>query len=166
MTYDHAARARWRQDCLEARGGTVPASAQRTNLSYRQSYQFNAFNNLKQRNNLHRGVENWYGQSNNLSYTYQNDRITNQNWLYDADGRVLQSAAPDDWATSAYDARGLLIRHNVNDNYSSSYGAIQRFYNGDGREVKRGKINYAANPEATQWPYGSWTEDEPKNSQY
>ncbi len=113
------------------------------------------------RNNLHWGIDSWYGQNNNLSYTYQNNRITNTGWTYDADGRVTQSATPDDPATSTYDARGLLIKHHVSDNYSSSYGTIHRFYNGDGREVKRGKVNYAEIYDATQWPLGNWTEEEP-----
>ncbi len=158
--YDQLGRIKEGKTGLEARGGSVTTN-QSTDLPYRQSYAFNEFNNMTARNNLHWGTENWYGQANNLSYTYQNNRITNTGWQHDADGRVTQSFPPDDWATSTYDARGLLIKHHVNDNFSSSYGTIQRFYNGDGREVKRGKVNYAEIYDATQWPLGTWSEEEP-----
>lgn len=144
--YDHAGRIKQAKTGLEARTtNTVPAQDQDTDLPYRQSYAFNAFNNMTTRNNLHWGIDNWGGQSNNLSYTYQNNRIANTGWQYDADGRVVQSAAPDDYTASIYDARGLLITHKGNDSYSTTHSKIQRFYNGDGREVKRKKIDYAEN---------------------
>lgn len=73
------------------------------------------------RNNLHWGTETWYGQSNNLSYTYQNNRITNSGWQYDADGRVLTAAPPDDYAYLTYDARGLVVTHRSTSFHDSSH---------------------------------------------
>lgn len=131
QTYDHLGRIKEAKTGLEARGGTVPAIERGTQLPYRQSYEFNAFNNLKQRNNLHWGIDEWNGQNNNLSYSYRNNRIEGAGWTYDADGRNLQSAAPDDFATSVYNAAGQMVRSQI-----EQTDAI-RFYDGNGREVKR-----------------------------
>ena len=65
---------------------------------------------MTQRDNRHWGVDNWQGQSNNLSYDYKNNRIQGAGWSYDADGRNLQTAAPDDYATSVYNAAGQMAR--------------------------------------------------------
>ncbi|MBX3297465.1 MAG: discoidin domain-containing protein [Acidobacteria bacterium] len=158
QTYDHQGRIKAGKSGAEARGQTVDPAQMETQLPYRQSYEFNQFGNMTARNNLHWGREAWYGQNFNLSYTYQNNRITNQDWQYDADGRVKQSAAPDEWGTYTYDARGLLIRSHAGVNIVD----IGRFYDGDGREVKRERtvfvedeINYP------NWPFGYWQVDGP-----
>ncbi len=131
-TYNHLGRVKTGKTEAEARGGTVASGDMATQLPYRQSYSYNEFNNLTQRNNLHWGIDTWNGQSNNLSYTYQNNRITNPNWTYDADGRVLTSSTPDEATNSTYDARGQLTGLQATSD-------INRYYNGDGREAKRRK---------------------------
>ncbi|MGI8469732.1 MAG: hypothetical protein ACR2N3_14905, partial [Pyrinomonadaceae bacterium] len=69
------------------------------------------FDNLTQRNNLHWGIDYWQGNSNNISYAYQNNRITSGiGYVYDADGRITQTGYPDDSAESTYDASGQLVR--------------------------------------------------------
>ncbi|MFN0140530.1 MAG: hypothetical protein ACKVQW_10665 [Pyrinomonadaceae bacterium] len=129
MTYDHAGRIKHGKSSLEASGGTV-ANAE-LSLPYRQSYQFNAFNNLTQRNNLHWGQGSYNNHNFDLNYSYQNDRVTNVGWLHDADGRVTQSNAPDEAEASVYDAAGQLTRiHNVTDS------DIYRHQDGLGRETK------------------------------
>ncbi len=136
QTYDHVGRIKQGKTGLEARGGTVPPVDQSTSLPYRQSYQFNAFGNLTQRLNRHWGQEYWFEQVNNLNYTYRNNRIQGVGWQYDADGRNLQTAAPDDYATSVYNAAGQMVR-------SASYNTdAVRWYDGNGREVKRQTANY------------------------
>ncbi len=149
--YDHVGRVKDAKSGLEAQGTPVTTD-QDTDLPYRQAYTFNGFGNLLGRDNLH------WGTAANIGYTYLNNRITNADWEHDADGRVTRSAAPDDPAVSSYDGRGLLVSQKVIANYSGSFGEIERFYDGDGREVKRKKIDYTPDPYATQWPYGSWTE--------
>jgi len=157
--YDNVGRIKEAKTGAEARGGTVTTS-QDTDLPYRQSFGFDAFSNMTTRNNLHWGVDTWYGQSNNLSYDYENNRITNTGWQYDADGRVTTTAAPDDPATSVYDARGQMIRRTSGGAGSGSSNA-QRFFDGDGREIKRTRMAFVEDPNMNDWPYGTWTEADP-----
>ncbi|MEJ7860895.1 MAG: VCBS repeat-containing protein [Pyrinomonadaceae bacterium] len=149
-TYDNLGRPKTGKTSAEARGGTVVQGEMEANLPYRQSYEFNAFNNMTQRNNLHWGIEQWGGQSNNLSYGYQNNRITNAGWTYDADGRVLNSSAPDDYIESTYDAKGQISRM-----LKQSESDIHRYYEGGGREAKRKKLTYVENQSGS----GSWAEE-------
>ncbi len=149
--YDHVGRIKEGKSGAEASGGNVPVEDMDEQLPYRQSYQYNQYSNMTARTNKHWGVENWYGQNNNLTYTYYNDRIVNQNWLYDKDGRVIQSAYPDDYAISKYDARGLLAKQTID-----ARSELERFYDGDGREIKRKKRNWV---ETQEPPYGSWVAD-------
>ncbi len=114
-------------------------------LPYRQSYQFNAFGNLTQRNNRHWGVESWYGQSNNLSYTYKNNRVQGAGWQYDMDGRNLQTASPDDYASSVYNAAGQMIRSKT-----AQTDALRR-YDGNGREIKRRIANFHETANSLDW---------------
>lgn len=93
----------------------------------------------------------WYNQANNLIY---NDRIVNNYWQHDADGRVTQSAWPDDYTHTTYDARGLISVQNTYPN-SGNQSIIERFYNGDGREVKRKKQQFVEDPISTSPPFGS-----------
>lgn len=156
--YDHAGRVKLGKSSTEASGTTV-TSNQDTQLPYRQTFTHNAFNNMTARDNLHWGVDYWNGVSNNLSYTYANNRITNSYWQYDADGRVTQSSLPDEPATSTYDGRGLLSYHLIQHHHGDQT-EINRYYSGDGREGKRTKRKYTNDPEATSPPYGTWA-DEP-----
>ncbi len=128
-----------------ARGGTVPDASQTTDLPYRQTYQFNAFENLTQRNNRHWGVESWYNQNNNLNYTYSNNRITNSGFTYDADGRNLQTALPDEVATSTYNGAGVMVR-----SVSETTDAT-RTYDGNGGEIKRQTSNYVDDGTTPAW---------------
>ena len=149
-TYDFAGRVKSGKTGAEARGGTVAPADMETQLPYRQSYDFNAFNNMTQRNNLHWGVDYWAGQSNNLSYSYQNNKITNTGWTYDADGRVLESNSPDDYVKSTYDAGGQLTRLE-----KPSETDIYRTLDGGGREAKRKKLTWTVDYNG----YGSWVEE-------
>ncbi len=158
--YDHAGRIKEGKSGAEARGGTVTTN-QSTDLPYRQSYEFNQFDNLTERNNLHWGTDEWYGQSNNLAYTYEDNRITNAGWVYDADGRVLTSTFPDNNTYSTYDARGLIRTYHTMSVFSGSYDTLERYYDGDGREVKREKMNFTEDYEAEAFPWGTWSEDAP-----
>ncbi len=143
--YDHVGRIKEGKSGAEARDGTVPQNEQDTSLPYRQSYQFNAFGNLTQRNNLHWGVESWYGQSNNLSYTYKNNRVQGAGWQYDMDGRNLQTAYPDDYASSIYNAAGQMIRSKT-----AQTDALRR-YDGNGREIKRQTANFYETQNSLNW---------------
>ncbi len=132
IKYDNLGRPAEGKSSMEARGTTAQPSEMEHQLPYRQSYQYDAFNNMTQRNNLHWGIESWYGESNNLNYTYQNNRITNQGWQHDADGRVTASDFPDRYIHMTYDAAGRSIKM-----VRPVEKEIERFYSGEGREVKR-----------------------------
>jgi YD repeat-containing protein len=148
-TYDHSGRIKEAKSGAEARGQTA-AQPLSQNLPFRQSYGYDAFNNLTQRNNLHWGTDNWNGVSNNLSYTYQNNRINDQsnNRQYDSDGRLIASYYEEDNGLYTFDAAGQFTHLS---NPSVEY---YRYYSGDGRETKRGKSAYwedqNGNPHWTQ----------------
>ncbi len=144
--YDNLGRIKTGKSGAEARGGAVAQADMETQLPYRQSYEYNAFNNMTQRNNLHWGIDFWQGESNNLNYTYQNNRITNGGWVYDADGRVLTSGAPDSFSTSVYDASGRLV-------LLQAESSITRYYTGDGREGKRRKQAYTGTANIDETSY-------------
>ena len=143
--YDEIGRIKQGKSGAEARGETVAPEYRETNLPYRQSYGFNAFGNLTQKNNLHWGVDEWGGQSNNLSYTYKNNRIQEPGWNYDADGRNLQTGFPEEYATSTYDAVGQMIR-----SVSPQTDAL-RYYDGEGREIKRKAANLLSTASSSIW---------------
>ncbi len=150
--YDFAGRITEGRSGAEARGLTVAQNDMSAQLPYRQSYQYDAFSNLTQRDNKHWGVDNWYGESNNLSYTYQNNRIAG--YTYDADGRTLVTAYPDEYSEATYEATGQLVRlHNP------SQSDIYRTYDGSGREVKRRKFRWQDNPYSPSSPYGQWVDE-------
>jgi hypothetical protein len=129
--YDHQGRIVEAKSGAEARGQTVSTN-QDTQLPYRQSFQYNPFDNLTQRNNLHWGITSWQGYSNNLSFNYSNNRVTDQYWAYDADGRALNAASGGIGQSLTYDASGLVI--GMTDGFSTE---VARFNGGDGREAKR-----------------------------
>lgn len=129
VTYDHAARPKEGKTGLEARGGTVSDPIQQGgSLPYRQSYGFNAFDNLTQRNNIHWGV------NANLNHTYQNNRIAGDS--YDADGRDTPHGV-------LYDAAGRLTEAPFYDSLAAF--TVRPGYDGDGRETRRsrfGSLNF------------------------
>jgi hypothetical protein len=155
-TYDHMGRPTTGKSSSETRGTDITdQQQQKTQLPYRQSYKFNGFGNLIERNNLHWGVENWGNQANNLSYTYENNKITNSGWQYDADGRATQAVESNSYTHSTFDAKGQMTNM-----ITDGTRETNRFYDGNGREVKRTVSNYVEDPNATTPPYGEW-EDEP-----
>ena len=101
-----------------------------TNLPYRQSYFYNAFDNMTGRDNLHWGVEQ------NIGYAYENNRMAG--WTYDADGRATTARDVSIFQTyQEFDASGRMSR-----TYGDEvHGAvdIEPEYSGDGREEKRRK---------------------------
>ncbi len=128
--YDHTGRIKKAKSAAEATGGTVTQNLH-FYLPYRQSYAFDAFGNMTQRNNLHWGKDEWRGQTLNLNYTYQNNRVVDNGWQHDADGRVTVSAIPDQPTISTYDASGQLVM------VDKPSGKTSRHLDGDGREGKR-----------------------------
>ncbi|MGH8553036.1 MAG: hypothetical protein ACRERS_07055, partial [Methylococcales bacterium] len=55
----------------------------------------------------------------------------------------------------------MLITNLTNDLYSLGNSSVQRFYNGDGREVKRKKFDFTEDPNMTDWPNGTWQNEDP-----
>jgi hypothetical protein len=127
--YDFASRIIEGKSGAEARGETVALLDQATQLPYRQSYNYNVYNQLTQRNNRHWGVESWWEKQNNLNYTYQNNRITNLGNGYDADGRVVFSG--EDNSTATYDSKGEMTRM-----LTPESSDVYRYNDGNGREGK------------------------------
>lgn len=133
--YDHLGRIKEAKSGAESRNQTPDAPLRQT-LPYRQSYQYDAFDNLTQRNNLNWGYSQVDGLRNfNLNYSYnpQNNRVVGIfNWTYDADGRNLYSSRPDENINSTYDAAGKLVKINQID----ANVETMRFFDGTGEEVK------------------------------
>jgi len=152
QTFDHLGRIVAAKSSTEASGTPVTTDLD-TNLPYRQSYDFNAFGNLTQRDNLHWGTDYWDNRLSNLSYTYENNRVTNANWAYDWDGRVIQTSGPDDWSSITYDARGMLkTLHSYHPTITT------RHYDGYGREGKRERSVWVENE--TPPNFGEWQEED------
>ena len=153
IKYDQMGRPKEGKSSAEARGTTITdAEQQKQQLPYRQSYSFNGFGNMTTRNNRHWGIETWYNQNNNLSYSYENNKITNTGWQYDADGRATDAVESNSYISSIYDAKGQLVKIT-----SDNERETNRFYDGGGREGKRTSKNYVENGQGG----GSWV-DEPK----
>ena len=142
MTYDHAGRIKTGKSGLEAHGGTVAQNYMKFDLPYRQSYEFNAFNNMTQRQSMLWGEDYWNG-SFNINRTYQNNRVTSGYWQYDADGRVL---AGDNNSQSTFDSAGQLATYATGNETS-----VVRSYDGDGREAKRNESNFVDNANGGSW---------------
>ena len=136
--------------CSVDNNRTVAQANMKVALPYRQSYTYNAFDNLTARTNLSWGVDYFNGRSFDFTRTYQNDRVTNAGWQYDADGRLL---AGDD-NTATYNAAGQIAIYETSDGETSA----ERKYDGDGREAKRIQSNVT-------WD-GSVSATETKNKYY
>ena len=143
--YDFIGQIKEAKTGLEARGGTVPPLDVETQIPYRQSYNYNVYGELTERNNLHWGKEGWYGTFN-LSYTYQNGRMTNPGYTYDADGRNLSSWEGNNGTYSTYDASGSMSRF-VSWNSSDIY----RYNDGNGRESKRKTVRWIIEPNGSEY---------------
>ncbi len=81
----------------------------------------------------------------NLSYTYKNNRVQGAGWQYDMDGRNLQTAYPDDYASSVYNAAGQMIRS------KTEQTDALRWYDGSGREIKRRTANFHETQTSLDW---------------
>jgi hypothetical protein len=145
-TYDHLGRPETAKSGEEARGGT-PTGTQLGDVPYRQSYQYNTFGNLTERNNLHWGTNNF-----DLDYSYQNNRITNSGYQYDADGREIMGFNTQ----GTYDAAGQVVVYHTW-SAAPSEREIRRYYNGYGREEKRKTKDYVEDGNGN-W---SWVESSP-----
>jgi YD repeat-containing protein len=128
--YDFAGRPVSAKTDEEARGNTQTTLSA---MPYRQSYEYDAFSNITQRNNKQWGddADPVSSASYNLTHTYSNNRVTNTGFSYDADGRQIASASPDPLSYTDYDAAGRAISQ---DNVTLSY-------DGDGAET----VRYSAN---------------------
>ncbi len=143
QTFDHQTRLTQARSGLEANGGEVTdPKDQETQLPYRQSYAYNAFSNMTERDNLNWGTDEWYGTSFDQAFTYVDNRVTGRD--YDADGREISMAEDGQMADSTYDAAGRLIRQYSGDpNHSPGYtDDIYNYYDGDGRALKRLQKDY------------------------
>jgi len=114
--FDHAGRLKSALSGAEARGeGTT------TNRPYNQTYGYDAFGHLSQRN-----VKTWWTGDATISNTYVNNRQQHINWQFDADGRLLNGN--DGYA---YDAAGRNVYVET-----PSLTTATMTYDGDGRQVK------------------------------
>ena len=89
-TYDSAGRIKTGRSGAEARGGTVDPEDMRLQLPYRQSYQFNSFNDLDESTNLHWGETAWGGQGFETKPHVVNGRFSKQDGNTTKDGRTPQ----------------------------------------------------------------------------
>ncbi|MBL8179993.1 MAG: hypothetical protein JNL64_00095 [Blastocatellia bacterium] len=134
FTYDHQGRIK------EAKSGTEAHGTTETDLSklpYRQSYTFNAFDNLKEREST---LWNYTSGDWDFDYTISNNRVA---WAsYDHDGR------------QTYDGEGISLhfdgagRLEATENGNADY-ETQVSRDGNGQELKRKQRTY--NHETNQW---------------
>ncbi|MGH9949444.1 MAG: hypothetical protein ACRD6X_19905, partial [Pyrinomonadaceae bacterium] len=143
MKYDHQGRVVEGKSSGEASGQTVYNLE--ISLPYRQSYAYNAFNNMTVRNNIHWGETAVNGQSLDLEYAYTNNRVSG--WYYDADGRVTSSGYPEVGEGYEYDAAGQLIR-----TYNGEDSDLHRYLDGTGREGKRDTDTCVPHPTQPEQP--------------
>jgi YD repeat-containing protein len=122
--YDHAARIRFAKSGIEASGGTVNDVSTYLFMPYRQSYTFNAFNNMTAREStLWRNEFDWN------SYTsYQNNRESGL--TYDAEGNAVYSNRDD--VNFQYDAGNRTTQ-----TWKSIAYEINSGFDGNGVEIKR-----------------------------
>jgi hypothetical protein len=99
-TFDILARIKTAKSSFEARGET-PTQEQIYDTPYRQSFTFNAFGNLTERDN-----KLWGLNESNFDLLYTNNRLmTGRFNLYDADGRQTR-VQENGIIESKYDSRG------------------------------------------------------------
>ncbi len=81
--------------------------------------------------------KHWGGDANlTTSYNFTNHRVNG--WQYDADGRVTNSAEPgNNNSELSYNAAGQLIFKHDYTALTIREDKLNRYYDGDGREVKR-----------------------------
>jgi hypothetical protein len=150
--YDHVGRINEAKSGAEARGGTA-ATPLTTNLPYRQTYQYDAFNHLRERTNVNWGYDSFSGRDFDLNYNIVNNQVvgfSNYQWTYDADGRNTHGDFPDDYADYTYNAAGKLEKM-----YVSGSSFTERYFDGDGRELK-------SSVSATNWPSANPSDKETK----
>ncbi|MEJ7623796.1 MAG: VCBS repeat-containing protein [Pyrinomonadaceae bacterium] len=147
--YDHQGRLSQAKSSSEADGTTVMADdyQQTQDLPYRQTYGYNAFGDMTSRY-----FKLWGGYANSFGYTasygFSNSRITG--WTYDADGRVTVPAAPEHSSTISYDGAGQMIT-NLEIVADYERDELKRYYDGDGRERKRGDRECRIDPQVSEY---------------
>jgi YD repeat-containing protein len=132
-TYDHQGRIYQAKSSAEASGGTT--SNPYYDRPYLQTYTFDAFDNLQNREN-----KLWNASANTAqNYTFTNNRITNTSspFSYDNDGRVVQTPYTETLTDTTYDAAGRIDLYHSKASPTQQEDKITRHYDGDGREAKR-----------------------------
>lgn len=151
-TYDNVGRVKTASTSFTARGDT-PGESDIYNIPFVQSYTFNAFGNLTERQHAH-----WV--TNNFSYTqsFTNNRLTTGLFnLFDADGRQTKIQENSDIIESSYDAAGHLSLHRRSF-APAGEREVKRHYTGDGREGKRETRNYVE-VEEDEWEWEAWSNE-------
>jgi hypothetical protein len=98
FTYDHQGRIKDAKSAIEADGQT---ETNLENLPYRQTYTFDAFGNITNRQSTLWDYEGGW----NFSHTVTNNRVTGH--VYDADGRVVSTGLTE--THYQYDATGSMV---------------------------------------------------------
>lgn len=120
FTYDHAGRVKQAKSGVEATGGTETDLA---NLPYRQTYTYNAFNQITERDST---IYDHSENSWDYSYTITNNKTTAFN--YDVDKRLTSGEG----TYFVYDASGAMTRSWKSGAHNTNFKR-----DGNGREVTR-----------------------------
>ncbi|MBX3292147.1 MAG: RHS repeat protein [Acidobacteria bacterium] len=139
FSYDHLGRVKDAKSGIEAHGGT---ETDLTKLPFRQTYSYNAFDNLTGRDSTLWDYGDW-----SFSYTMSNNRVAGSG--YDADGREYSSETDDgDVIFFTYNAAGRIVK---TERYYDRYETLLA-QTGDGGEAKRSQRTF--DTELEQW--GDW----------
>lgn len=124
--YDQMGRTVEAKSGANARGETANAES----IPYKQSFSYNAFGNIAQTT-----MEHYASGSHGTAYTFTNNRNTDPNSVYDADGNQTADAE----ASFQYDAAGRMIRSADRDpnNAGQFLPPTVKYFDGTGEEVKR-----------------------------
>ncbi|NOT49243.1 MAG: RHS repeat protein, partial [Acidobacteria bacterium] len=136
FTYDHQARVKDAKSGIEAKGQT---QTNLLHLPYRQSYAFSAVSGLSSREST---LWNYNDGDWDYVYTFTNNLVTNQGYLYDADGQ--QTFGEE--TTFTYDAAGQIIRSARDARNEAEYT-----HDGSGQEGKRSQRAWDS-----QTGWGNW----------
>ena len=123
--YDHDRRITQAFSGAEAR-----SEGPTNNRPYRETMAFDALGHLAGRESKH-----WNGGQVTTTNVYSNNRRTG--WAYDADGRLLQSQAPD--ISYAFDAAGRAVQ--TTSHLSGATVNLTHTFDGDGQILKRYEVD-------------------------
>lgn len=127
-TYDHAARLTQALSGTEARGETPTPGWD----PFKQSYGYNAWGNMTSRTGHH-----WGTNERAFTATYVNDRNTNSQWQYNANGDLLQQVNQQITRQYVYDAAGQQISVTEPQRRPNRPAlTMTQTYDGDGQRVK------------------------------